>query len=130
MILTPLLQTVTPRSYDGVFTGTNPFFGFSCEHHIRPFLHLGNGLEWWGCNLRLRKIWLAADDPRIARSQVPATSPSHKQSLWDKTLLLETVSFSARLHNPYDRACLNASMHQYIYGVSGFKPPQMNLFML
>src|SRR6218665_735573 len=52
-----------------------------------------------------------ADWLRITGIEDPATCPGHKQSLWNKPLLLKALSsFRERLHDPYDRARLNASM--------------------
>src|SRR6218665_3302958 len=52
-----------------------------------------------------------ADWLRITGIEDPATCPGHKQSLWDKPLLLKALSsFRERLHDPYDWARLNASM--------------------
>src|SRR6218665_3814210 len=44
-----------------------------------------------------------ADRLRITGIEDPATCPGHKQSLWDKPLLLKALSsFRERLHDPYD----------------------------
>src|SRR6218665_3616062 len=52
-----------------------------------------------------------ADWLRITGIEDPATCPGHKQSLWDKLLLLKALaSFRERLHDPYYRARLNASI--------------------
>src|SRR6218665_947645 len=52
-----------------------------------------------------------ADWLRITGIEDPATCPGHKQSVWTKPLLLKALSsFKERLHDPYDRARLNASM--------------------
>src|SRR6218665_236152 len=53
---------------------------------------------------------------RITGIEDPATCPGHKQSLGDKPLLLKALSsFRERLHDPYDRARLTASMAPHPY---------------
>ena len=53
-----------------------------------------------------RSIWL-----RIVGTQDPAACPGHKQSQWDKPLLLETLSsVDTRLQDPYDQARLKATL--------------------
>src|SRR6218665_2425527 len=68
-----------------------------------------SSLSSWDQPEMLRTHPLIAHKQTGSKSQ--ATCPGHKQSLWDKPLLLKALSsFRERLHNPYDRARLNASM--------------------